>query len=289
MKLPRPTVPVSRPARRRRGPGGRAATLALLSVLVLALLPAPAHADDAAPRTTRDATLAYTESGCTEVAYQRGGLESAVRPLVPERFALDPFPGVPEGAPARVQLAVNEVTCDRGSFPGVRRDERRYTFILVSAFVTATTGDQRDGAYVLFAATESKAQRAAFRRLGWSFDALSRRTETLVSQDTTGTPVGSTMRVVGGGWDHDLVASVTAPLPVETTPTLAEYYRDTDKGPLTACYANRTRYTGAAYSGDLRGTPFATVAYVPPIFTGYPGSLVVGGWDVTVTSAPCPR
>lgn len=260
--------------------------LALLAALVVALLAAPAQADSAVPRGA-SSTLTYRESGCTEIAYQRGGLASAVRPLVPERFVLADFPGVPEGAPARVQLLVNEVTCEHGRFPGRGRVQRPYSYVIVSASVTATEGEQRDGAYVLFYATENREQLAALRRLGWPLTSLSRRTEALVTRDTTGTPVGSALHVVGGGWDHDLAAVANAPLP-EPGASAAEYYRDTPEGAQTSCFANQASVTSASYSGDLRGTPFASVAYVPPVFTGYPGSLVVGGWEVAVTTGGCP-
>lgn len=256
----------------------------LLAGLVLGLLPVRAQAQGrdrpAAP------TSSYRESGCTEIGYERGGFASAVRPLVPERFALVDFPGVPEGAPARVLLAVNEVTCDRGRFPR-GPDQRRYSYLIVSAFVTASEGDQRDGSYVLFYATENHAQRAALRRLGWPVTSLGRGTQAQVSRDTTGAPVGLALHVVGGGWDHD-IAAVASAAPGAVDASSYAFYRDTADGPSTACFANLTSQTSAVYSGDLRGTPFATVAYAPPVFTSYAGTLTVGEWDVTVTAGPCP-
>lgn len=260
--------------------------LAVLAALVLALLPAHALANDA-PAAARTPTLSFTESGCTEIAYTRGGLISAVRPLVPERFVLADYPGLPAGAPRRAELLVNEVTCDQGRFPGHGGRRGHYTYLIVSVFVTATKGDQRDGAYVLFYATENRAQRAALRRLGWPVTSLSRRTTAHLTRDTTGSPLGAALHVVGGGWDHELAAVATAPLPQPEEST-AQFYRDTRTGPSTLCFANHAAATSASYSGDLRGTRFATVAFAPPVFTGYPGFLVVGGWDATVTSGPCP-
>lgn len=260
---------------------------ALLTALVLGLLPLPAAADGGAPKPSAWPTVSYREQGCTEIGYERGGLESAVRPLVPARFALVDFPGLPEGAPARVRLAVNEVTCTRGRFPG-DDGPRRYTYLIVSAFVTATEGDQRDGSYVLFYATENRAQRATLRRAGWPVSSLGKRSAATVTRDTSGTPVGLALHVVGGGWNHDIAAVANAPQPAVATSTY-EFYRDTAAGPSTACFLNRISQTSAWYSGDLRGTPFATVAYAPPVFTSYPGGLTVGEWDVTVTSGPCPE
>jgi hypothetical protein len=55
----------------------------MVTALVVALLPAPALADDKVARDPSGPTLlSYRESGCTEISYQRGGLTSAVRPLV---------------------------------------------------------------------------------------------------------------------------------------------------------------------------------------------------------------
>ena len=141
-----------------------------------------------------------------------------MRPLVPDRFALADFHGVPEGSPPRVYLLINEVTCDRGRFPGRVSNMSHYTYVIVSALVTATEGDQRDGAYVLFYATENRAQRAALRRLGWPLTKLSRRTTAQITRDTGGTPLGSALHVVGGGWDHDLAAVANAPLPKAPNP-----------------------------------------------------------------------
>lgn len=260
----------------------------LLAALVLAVLPSRAVADDrATPEPSVQPLLSYRERGCTEIAYERGGLASLVRPLVPDRFALQDFPGVPAGGAPRVYLALNEVTCERGRVPG-RGDQRGpYTFLIVSAYVTATEGRQRDGAYVLFYATENRTQLKALRRLGWPVRALSRRTTTHFTRDTSGGVLGASLHVVGRDWNHDLSFIATG-LPTPVEPETSEYYRDTTAGRLTLCYANQVSVGSASYSGDLRGTEFATVAYVPPLFTGFPGALVVGGWDATVTTGDCP-
>ena len=260
----------------------------MVAALVLAVLGVPAHAraDDEARSAANRSTPYFRETGCTEIGYLRGGLTSAVRPLVPERFALVDYPGFPEGSPPRVELYVNEVTCDRGRF--LRgNDSRHYTYLIVSAFVTSSEGDQRDGSYVLFFATESREQRVALRRAGWPVIALSKRTTALITRDTGGTPVGAALHVVGGRWDHDIAAVANSALSSVETSTYG-FYRDTATGPSTLCFANRAAVAGASYSGDLRGTPFATVAYVPPQFTGYPATLVVGDWDATVTPGACP-
>ena len=76
--------------------------------------------------------------------------------------------------------------------------------------------------------------------------------------------------------------------PTDAEPSTAEYYRDTLTGPQTLCMANQISEAPTTYSGDLRGTPFATIAYVPPLFTNYFAWLVHGGWDATVTSTGCP-
>ena len=260
----------------------------VLAALVLALLPVRALADDEIARDSSERSLlSYRESGCTEINYQRGGLASAVRPLVPERFALADFPGVPAGAPPRVYLLISEVTCDRGRFPGHATNRRPYTYVIVSASVTAARGDQRDGAYVLFYATENRTQLAALRRTGWPVTSLSQRTTALITRDTSGTVLGSTLHVVGNGWDHDLTAMANGPL-ASVEPSTAEYYRDTPTGPQTSCFDNQVSVAPAWYSGDLRRTPFASIAYVPPQFFMYPGGLVVGGWRVTVTTGNCP-
>ena len=260
----------------------------VFAALVLALLPVRALADDEIARDSSERSLlSYRESGCTEINYQRGGLARAVRPLVPKRFALADFPGVPEGAPPRVYLLISEVTCDRGRFPGHATSQGPYTFVIVSASVTAVEGDQRDGAYVLFYVTENRTQLAALRRLGWPVTSLSRRTTALITRDNSGTVLGSALHVVGGGWNHDLTAMSNAPLS-SVEPSTAEYYRDTPTGPQTLCFDNLVSVAPAWYSGDLRGTPFATIAYVPPRFFMYPGGLVVGGWSVTVTTGSCP-
>jgi hypothetical protein len=260
----------------------------VVAALILALLPTRALAGAEAPGGSWGRPLlSYRESGCTEIGYQRGGLASAVRPLVPDRFALADFPGVPEGAPPRVYLLVNEVTCDRGEFRGAAFRHSPYTFLIVSALVTATDGDQRDGAYVLFYATENRTQLNALRRLGWPVTPLSRRTTARVTRDTNGAVLGMALHVVGSGWDHDLAAVATAP-PTGVEPSTGAYYRDTPTGPQTLCYANQVSSAPASYSGDLRGTPFERIAYVPPLFTGYPGGLVIGGWDATVTTGTCP-
>jgi hypothetical protein len=266
----------------------RISVIVTVVALVLALLPTRALAgEETSNSSPRRPLLSYRESGCTEISYQRGGLASAVRPLVPERFALADFPGVPEGARPRVYLLVNEVTCDRGEFRKSASRHSPYTFIIVSALVTATDGNQRDGAYVLFYATESRTQLYALRRLGWPIAPLSQRTTTQITRDTSGAVLGTALHVVGFGWNHDLAAIASGPS-TGVEPSTGEYYRDTATGPQTLCYANQVSSAPASYSGDLRGTPFATIAYVPPIFTAFPGSLVIGEWDATVTPDTCP-
>lgn len=262
--------------------------LTVLVALVVALAPAPAPADtDVARGPSGRPLLAYSESGCTEINFDRGGLTSAVRPLVPVRFALRDFPGVPAGAPSRVYLNVTEVTCDRGRFPGYPTRRGPYTFLIVSAYVTATEGEQRNGAYVIFFATENRTQLAAFRRLGWPVTPLGRRTEAQVTRDTTGVALGLALNVVGGGWDYQLAAVAAGP-PASVEPSSFGFYRDTSTGPQSLCYDNQASSTAATYSGDLRGTPFADIAYVPPLFIGYGGSLVSGRWDAKVVSGGCP-
>jgi hypothetical protein len=107
---------------------------------------------------------------------------------------------------------INEVTCDRGRFPNHATNQGPYTFVIVSAPVTAVTGDQRDGAYVLFYVTENRTQLSTLRRLGWPVTSLSRRTTAQVTRDISGTPHGVALHVVGGDWDHDLIAVANAPL-----------------------------------------------------------------------------
>ena len=256
----------------------------LVTALIYALLPAPALADEVVSRhPSMRPLLSYRESGCTEINYQRGGQFSKVRPLVPDRFTLTEFPPATD----RVWLYVSEVTCDQGRFRGHAPTSGPYTFLIVSAPVTATEGGERDGAYVLFYATENRTQLDAFRRLGWPIAPLSRRTTTQVTRDTTGVTFGMAVHVVGGGWDHDIAALATTP-PEQLESSSVEYYRDTPSGPQTLCMVNQTSVAAATYSGDLRGTPFATIAYVPPLFTNYGAGLVTGGWDATVTPGGCP-
>src|SRR5205823_11538191 len=126
--------------------------------------------------------------------------------------------------------------------------------------VTATEGNQRDGAYVLFYVTENRTQLAAFRQLGWPMTPLSHHTTAQITQDTSGVVLGTALNVIGGGWDHDLAAIATA-RPTSAQASTGEYYRDTQTGPQTLCLANHISVTPAIYSRDLRATPCATIAY----------------------------
>jgi hypothetical protein len=54
-----------------------------------------------------------------------------------------------------VYLSVTEVTCDQDRTDHASSPSS-YTYLIVSAPVTATEGNQRDGAYVLFYVTENR-------------------------------------------------------------------------------------------------------------------------------------
>jgi hypothetical protein len=116
---------------------------------------------------------------------------------------------------------------------------------------------------------------------------LSHHTTAQITQDTSGVVFGTALNVIGGGWDHDLVAIATA-RPTSAEASTGEYYRDTQTGPQTLCFANQISVTPAIYSGDLRATPFATIAYASPLFTAFAAWLVHGGWGATVTTQNCP-
>src|SRR6478609_1168295 len=113
---------------------------AVISVLVIITSSTVASANPAVgdPKVagghSEPSLLSYRESGCTEISYQRGGRSSEVRPLVPERFALTDFPG----APGRVYLYVSEVTCDQDQTSDHAASPGSYTYLIVSAPVTAT-------------------------------------------------------------------------------------------------------------------------------------------------------
>ncbi|GAA3643092.1 hypothetical protein GCM10022236_52170 [Microlunatus ginsengisoli] len=262
---------------------------AAISILVIITSSTIAHATPAARdgKAARDPSepslLSYRESGCTEISYQRGGQSSVLRPLVPERFTLTDFPP----APGRVYLTVTEVTCDRHHAPHRGSSRGAYTYLIVSAPVTATEGAQRGGEYVIFYVTEDRTQLTEFRRLGWPMTALSQHTRTQVTRDSDGVVLGAALDVVGAGWDHEL-AALASERPAGAETRTAEYYRDTPTGAQTLCFINQISVTPAIYSGDLRGTPFDTIAYAHGPLTAFSGWLVHGGWDATVTTQNCP-
>jgi hypothetical protein len=89
-------------------------------------------------------------------------------------------------------------------------------------------------------------------------------------------------------WLGPRTGGVAAAAPPGAETTAAEYYRDTRTGPQTLCFVNQVSVVSASYSNDLRGIPFATIAYAPPRFTGFLDDLAQGGWHARVTAADCP-
>jgi hypothetical protein len=229
-------------------------------------------------------SLSTDERGCTEIAYLRGGSETAVRPLVPERFALEPFPapGVP-----RVTLLVNELTCQQAAIdgPGRPRDAVPVTNIIVSALVTGP-GAESGAAYILFIATDNPVEHAALRALGWPADLLNKKTYTDLSTDPDGL-LTMNLHVIDDRWAHAVTAQAGAALD-EPSASTAAYIRDTRWGLASLCYANEAAVVPATVTGDLRPTPLASVTYFPPLLAPASGFLVVGDWQSELILGSCP-
>ena len=277
----------------------RRSTLAAAAACILALAGMPAAADAAPTDDLRPAgratgaLLTTKEAGCTEITYPRGGLASAVRPLVPVRFELVPFPA-PDGVPARVTLFITEVTCRTvTTATAQRRDKQRdVAFIIVSADTATIDGQPSDGVYVLFYATENRTLHRAFNDLGWPTDLLHRRS----GVNVTTTPGGLTQATgtfVGSGWNHIITFASVLPFGQPDT-GLGIYYRDTGTRQLKQCFDSTIRSVFGMVTGDLTTTPLATVTAVPPVFAGFSGTpsngtfLYTGSWQSTLTDQNCP-
>jgi hypothetical protein len=233
----------------------RTVAAALTCLLAIALSPMPAEATPPHPgQPTAAAPLLTTdETKCSEITYPRGGWASAVRPLVPTRFELVPFPAI-EGVPPRVSLFISEITCRNvTTATSQRRDTQRdVASIIVSADVATIDGQPSDGVYVLFYATENRLQHRQFTDLGWPTDLLQRRS----GVDVTTTPGGLTQATgifAGSGWDHSITfASVAKPGQTETG--LGIYYRDTATQQLKQCFNSTVVTLFGMVTGDLTTT-----------------------------------
>ena len=269
-------------------------TLLFTALLASFALSTPSQAATGELVTAQDSPpgqiLTFNEHGCTEVAYRRPGLTSAVRPLVPERITLSDIEGLPAGWAPRVRLLINEITCERfvpGQGLSSGQGSGSYTQVIVSVLVTAVDGTPTGGVYVLFHASDSPLQRATLNRLGWPIDELSPETTTELTADPDGTLTGARWNVVGGGWDHETTASRTTAFDAPS-PSNAAYFRDTIDQPVTLCYANLLSAASASVTTDLSGTPFASITAISPTFTTTGQTLAVGDWRVTATTGSCP-
>ena len=276
-------------------PNLRTAATALICVLALSLSPMPANATPPDPGRPAEAAplLTTEETGCTEITYPRGGWASNVRPLVPARFELVPFPAI-EGVPPRVGLFISEVTCRTvtTATPQRRDKQRDVAYIIVSADVATIDGQPSDGVYVLFYATENRLLHRQFNNLGWPTDLLERRS----GIDVTTTSGGLTLATgtfAGSGWDHVISFASVSPFDQpETGPGI--FYRDTATRQLKQCFDNSLRKVFGGASGDLTTTPLATVTSAPPLFAGFTGTtssgtfLYSGDWQSTLTDQTCP-
>jgi hypothetical protein len=251
----------------------------------------PAH--QAAPTSDPPTSVTTDERGCTEIAYTRGGLRDQIRALVPDRYDLVTYPppsapAPPPDAPARVQLNINEVVCDVVTTRdgGSRSRDRKVTTVIVSADTSTIDGQPSDGVYTLLFATDNRLQASAMKRLGWPVERLARR-----SGGGTTTYLGGFAQAHvsprGASWDHDVIAQGLTPFP-ELSSSTAVFHRDTATAQLKLCFVNLATVVNATYAGDLTRTPLATVTAVPPVFRGYEGYLVRGGWRSTLTADQCP-
>lgn len=265
-------------------------------VLLLSGVSATAHASPqpaAPPSPTSTALLSTAETGCTEIAYWRGGLASAVRPLVPPRYELAPFPA-PDGFPARVALVINELTCRTtvNTRPGRRDEQRDVTTIIISVNTTSIDGQPSDGYYNLLYATENRTQQRTLNRLGWQADLLKRRSGIDVSTSPGGLTQAA-LSVRGSGWGHDVSGATIFPLNQATRGQVA-FRRDTPQGQLQLCVDTLEASAPGAVTGDLTGTPFATITAAPPTYAGFSGTapftttLIKGDQQSTLTDETCP-
>lgn len=277
----------------------RRSALITAAACVLTLAGSPATAANIMPtQDMRQASpassvvLTTDETGCTEVTYPRGGLASAVRPRVPARFDLLPFPA-PEGAPARVALLITEVSCRSVTteIPQRQTRQRDVAYIIVSVELASIDGQPADGVYVLNYATENRILHRALNKVGWPTDLLQRRSGVKVIT-TPGGLTQATWTFAGSGWDHTVTFASTSPLgPIETGPGI--FYRDTPTRQLKQCFDNTVRLQFGGVTGDLTTTPLATVTAVPPVFANWSGTptvgtfLVTGDWESTITDQDC--
>lgn len=276
----------------------RTGTVIGVMAALVALTPVGA---DAKPPPT--ANLQSVETGCSEIAYVRGGLLDKVRPLVPERFTLVDFI-TPPGAPARVELRINEYVCTTVTTTagGRQRTQRDVAGIIVSANTGTVDGQPSDGFYVLNWATENRAVNDRLNQLGWPSDLLERSS----GARTSTSPGGLTeidLTFAGSGWDHSLRGATNLPFP-PASPTTGSFYRDTPAGHLQMCYANDASAVTGVVTGDLTTTPFQSVAAAPSLMAGFAGptatldspavnpeqrtTLAKGGWTATLTDGACP-
>ena len=257
-----------------------AATVSALAGVAFALpVAAPATAAPAVAGSSPGLILQTSdERGCTETAYFRSGLLSAVRPLVPERYALQEAPAPPGGAP-RVRLLVNELVCTQVTTSGVRLP-RPVTTVIVSAYTDTDL-------YVLFYATTNPVQWATLRAVGWPADLLYPQTAGTTHPDPAG-GLTLTLHVVGSGWTHDLTATTTETPGVPETST-AGFVRDTRGHAWSLCYDNAfSPAVTSTLTADLTGTRLASVASIPPDLVDYPSYLAVGGQRSRLTTDQCP-
>lgn len=266
--------------------------IALICVLALSLSPIPADATPPDPgQPAESATLLSTrESGCTEVAYSRGGRAMEVRDLVPARYGLVPFPGGTD----RVALVIHEITCKTtvNTGPGRRDRQRDVTTILVSAYTSSVDGQPSNGFYNLFYATENRTQHEVLNDLGWSADLLQRRSDVEVTT-TSGGLTEAILTVAGSGWDHQVTGATIFALNQPVSSQVA-FNRDTATQRLKLCFDNMLASAPGAVTGDLTTTPLATITAVAPTYAGFSApapfgtGIAIGGQQATLTDQTCP-
>jgi hypothetical protein len=274
----------------------RTVAAALICLLAIALTPVPAEATppDRGQPTGAAPLLTTDETGCTEIAYWRGGSASKVRALVPARYELVPFPA-PEGFPARVALVINEVTCRNtiNTGPSRRDRQRDVTTILISVNTSSIDGNPSDGYYNLFYATENRTQQQELTTLGWPADLLKQRSDVEVTT-TSGGLTQAITTVVGSGWDHEVTGATIFPLDQPVNSEVA-FHRDTATRQLQLCFSNTLASAAGAVTGDLTTTPLATITAAPPTYAGFSAAapfgagIATGGWQATLTDQACPK
>jgi hypothetical protein len=261
------------------------------AALILAVA-APGLPAAAATSAVSGVTLTSDERGCTEAAYYRRGLVSKVRPLVPEQYVLHVVEESPEytGPRPRVDLLTNEFSCQQVTTGGVKMPAPVVT-VIVSTLVTLPDGTE--DYYVLLHATENLVQSSVFNYLGWPVDQLDQASSGSVTRNDRGQINSLRLRVVGSGWDHELTAEPTAPVPEPVPePEPMIFYREVDGVLLKLCYQNNIGGAPGVVTGDLSRTPLASLTSAPPVL--YPSitlgrsSFAVGSWVSTLTSGSCP-